>query len=403
MTNTLSRNTLTLFIGSAGGALLSFALSVIIGRALGEDGLGIYATALAWVYPLWIIAEFGLGTLITREVARDPNAGPEYLRVTALARLGIGGGLMLALLLAAPLLTDDPRLVVGLQISAPLIVIGPFFSAFAAVFRARRVMWPLAVLNIGMLALQLALTFWVLYQGGDVQAALIVNLATSAGQLVAAGVWYGWQFRPDLLTSDVCLRVRTVLRQAGPFAIAAVLGALQLRVSVILLEQLAGAGMVGQYAAASRWVEAGRMLPQALYGALYPALAALSQNRPRLENLFRRVFWGLAAYGLLVGVGASLLSPVLIAWTFGAAFAPAADLLPVLIWSLLPGILKGSRVLYWYALGREQFVNRVTAVGLALQVLLSLLLIPRLGAAGVALTLMITETLVLAWLGRERS
>ena len=83
---------------------------------------------------------------------------------------------------------------------------------------------------------------------------------------------------------------------------AAVLAAIQLRLSVILLAQLRGPGEAGQYAAAVRFIEAGRMLPQALFGALFPALSALSSDSQALDHLFRRVLMGLAAYGLLVGV-----------------------------------------------------------------------------------------------------
>ncbi|HLV35792.1 MAG TPA: oligosaccharide flippase family protein, partial [Spirillospora sp.] len=191
----LSRNTLTLLVSNGGGALLSFALSVLIGRALGEDGLGVYAAALAWVFPLWLLAEFGFETLITREVAQNPTAAPDYLRAAAIARLTLGGGLMLLLLLAAPFITDDAVLAQGLRIAAPLIVVGPFASAFSAVFRAHRVMWPVAALNIGMLALQLPLTALVLVQGGGVLAALAVNTLTSAGQLVAAWAIYRVRFQ----------------------------------------------------------------------------------------------------------------------------------------------------------------------------------------------------------------
>src|SRR5215813_4595942 len=86
----LSRNTFTLLIGNIGGAGLSFLLSVLIGRALGKDGLGIYSVVLAWVFPLNLLVEFGLGTLATRDVSQDASAGGSYLRAMAAARLWLG-------------------------------------------------------------------------------------------------------------------------------------------------------------------------------------------------------------------------------------------------------------------------------------------------------------------------
>ena len=401
LSSRFSRNTLTLLVSNGAGALLSFALSVLVGRVLGADGLGVYAAALAWVFPLSLVAEFGLGTLITREVAQDESVASAYLRAAALARLALGGGLTVLLIVIAPLVTDNPLLVRALQISAPLIVIGPFFGMFSAVFRARRVMWPVAVLNVGMLVAQVVLTALVFGREGDVLAALVVNVATSAGQLVGAWAIYRLWFLPVVTRDVVPLQLTSLLKRAWPFALAALLAAAQLRLSVILLEQLRGVAETGQYAAAARFVEAGRLLPQALFGALFPALSAISSDPQRMQRLFRRVSLGLGGYGLLFAVGTMVLAPLLIDLTYGPSFAEAAVILQLLAWSLLPGVVKGGRILYWYAQGREQFVNIVTAGTLLLQVVLSLWLIDSYGAVGVAVTLVIVETvaLVLLWRG----
>jgi O-antigen/teichoic acid export membrane protein len=403
MTYSISRNTLTLLISNGGGALLSFALSVIIGRALGEEGLGIYAAALAWIFPLWILAEFGLETLITREVAQNPDSAPAYLHAAGLARLALGGGLMIAFILISPLLTDNPLLVRGLQISAPLIVIGPFISVFTAVFRAHQTMWPVTVLNIGMLIVQVALTAWLLLAlGADVLPVLAINTLASAGQLAAAWGIYRTRFHVHVVGTQraaSAVQMQTLLRRAWPFALAAVLAALQIRLSLILLERMTNTAEVGQYAAASRFVEAARMLPNALFGALFPALSALSADPLALNRVFRRVLIGLTAYGLCFGAGALLLAGPIIQLTYGAAFEPASSLLALLAWTLLPGLLKSGRILYCYAQGRESHVNRVMALSLMVQLLTGLWLINQYSAAGAVLSLIITEctSLILLW------
>ncbi len=271
MTSRLSRNTLTLLTSNVGSAILSFLLSVLIGRALGGDGLGVYAAALAWVFPLSLAAEFGLSTLITRDVAQNPDTAEAYLHATTIPRLWLGGTLTLLLFLVAPLLSSDPAIVAGLRISAPLILILPFFGAFTAVFRAHQIMWPIPPLNLGMLVIQVTLTAIVFLTGGGVLLALAVNTLTSAGQLAAAWAIYHFRFRRPSASKNVpALQVKALLRRAWPFALAAVLAALQTRAGTILLEQLAPTIQVGYYAAATRFVEAARMIPNALFGALVP-------------------------------------------------------------------------------------------------------------------------------------
>jgi len=402
----LSRNTVTLAVSSIGGAVLSFVLSVLIGRALGQDGLGVYATALAWVFPLSLVAEFGIGTLITRDLAVNPAAAPVYLRLAAISRLLLGGSLTLLLVLCAPLVSHNPAVARGLQLSAPLVMILPFFSLFSAVFRARQSMWPIPWLNIGMLAAQVALTAAVFAAGGDVLAALAVNTLTSAGQLVAA--WWVWRRWFAAHPSNNPLpgygegemqQVYGLLRRAWPFALAAVLAAAQLRLNAVLLERLATTGEAGYYAAAARFAEAGRVIPNALFGALFPALAALTADGCGLERVFRRVMLGLVIFGAVLALAVTPLAGALLSLTYGESFTPAAPVLAAAMWGLLFALLRGGRTLYWYARGGEQFTNAVTAATLALQLALGLWLIPAHGAVGAALAGLATEAaaLLLLW------
>jgi O-antigen/teichoic acid export membrane protein len=394
----LSQNTIVLLVSNGGSAILSFLLSVLIARAVGANGLGVYAAALAWIFPLSLITEFGLGTLITRDIAQSPENTDSYIRVAILVRLIIGGSLMLLIWLIAPLLTDDVAVIEGLRISLPMIVLVPLYGTYTAVFRARQVMQPIAILNLGMLIAQVILTAIVFLEGYGVHAALIVNVLTSAGQVIVA--W--WIYRRDfvdeaLSVSDVT--IIALLKQAFPFAVAAILGAMQLRLNFILLEQFAGTNIVGQYAAASRFVEAGLLIPAALFGALFPALSALKNNPLRLNQLLRRIQFGLVMYGFGFGTAVALLAVTIIQWTYGTGFALSILILQILAWTVLPGVLKSSLILYWYARGYENRVNIITGIVFAVQFALSLWLIRDYGAMGAAITIVVTESaaLVLLW------
>jgi O-antigen/teichoic acid export membrane protein len=401
MRSQLPHNVITLLISNVGSAVLSFILSVLIGRALGEEGLGVYAAALAWVFPLSLAAEFGLGSLITRDLAQHPEREDYYLRATTRIRLVIGGGLLALVVISAPLLSHDVVVARGLQISAPLIVILPLFGLFTAVFRARQAMWPIPWLNIGMLMVQVVLTAMILVTGGDVVAALVVNVATSAAQMAAAwAVWY-WKFKPSAsVDSPFVTDASDLMRRALPFAVAAILAALQSRVSLIMLERMSSTAEVGYFAAASRFVEAGRMIPNALFGALFPALAVMAARPLEFHRMFARSMWGLAILGLVFGLGVSLFASGIVQLTFGANFVAAVPALQVLMWSLLPGLLRAGRTLYWYALGHERFANIVTGISLVIQVTFSLWLIPLYGAMGAAAAGIASEVIALALLWR---
>lgn len=409
VTSRLSRNMLTLLVSNLGGAPLSFILSALIGRALGTEGLGAYAVAMAWVLPLSLVVEFGLSTLMQRDLAADLSIVRTTLVSVVLSRLLIGGAVMLLLILAAPLISTDPNVTLGLRISAPMVIILPLFSTFTAVYKAYGAMWPVPWLNIGMLLAQVILTLVALAAGGGLIEVLILNVATSAAQLAAAYAIYRWRFRtPDAVAASLKLALllqplRPLLRRAAPFALAALFAALQTRLSVILLEQLATTVQVGYFSAAARFVEAARMIPNAFFGALFPALAALAADRVLMRQTFRRGMLGLGAVGALTGIGFLLLAQPLITLTYGAEFTPAVVVLQVLGASLLFSNLRGARTLYLYALGQERRVNRINGIVILVQAALSLLLIPAASALGVAVVHVLVEIVALALLWHHDS
>lgn len=393
----LPRNTIILVASNLGGALLSFVLTALIGRALGADGLGAYAAALAWIWPLALLVDFGLAPQMTRDLAQNPAASGDALRLAVVQRLLFGVPVLVALLVLAPL-AENPTLTAGLHLSAPLVIILPLVSAFTAVFKAHGRMAPVLGLNVGMLAAQVPLTIAVFAAGGGVLAALAVNVLTSAGQLAAAWLIYRRGFRTPVHESASLHRVWQVSRAAFPFALAAVFAALQLRLTLILLESLSGSGQAGYFTAASRFTEAARLVPNAFFGALFPALAALAADRILLERTFRRAALGLAGYGLLCGIGFTLLAGPLMTLVFGAEFAPAAPVLTALGWSLGLSLVRGGRTLYWYARGAEAAVNLVNGGVLLLQLALCVILLPTGGALAAAWIQVAVEAVALALL-----
>jgi PST family polysaccharide transporter len=389
---TLSRlpsNTLTLLGSNLGGALLLFVLSALIGRTFGSPGLGVYAVALAWVYPLSLVVEFGLTTLMTRAISADSAQIPAYMESITGARLLLGGGVLLAFYLAAPLISRDPVVITALQISAPLIVIQPFYSQFTTVFKAQGRLWTIPALNLGMIGAQVVLTAIALAYGGNVLHALSLNTVTSAGQLVAA--WWLYQRltlaeqpRLPLSQGDWGVRLVTLLRAAFPFALAAIFAALQARMVFLLLEpQVIEAGY---FSAANRFIEAAKLLPNAFFAALFPLIGSAS-----VQSAFRPAALGLAAFGLVAGIGFTVAAPHLLTLVFGGGFQPAVPTLIVLGWSLLFFALRGARTIYWYAHSGEHFINEVNALAVVGIFVLSAALIPAYGAVGGAVAVLLTD------------
>jgi O-antigen/teichoic acid export membrane protein len=401
MTRRLTGNTLILLINNMGSAGLAFLISVIIGRGLGPEGLGQYAFIMAWLAPLITLADFGMGSLVTRDVAQHPEIALPTLHTATRALLPIAGSLLLVAWIAAPLLQLKPPVLIALLICALLIILDPWYGLYTALFRAFQQMWPILIVNVGGLALQLGLSWLAVQSGQGLIGIAVVLIAVNVLQLLAT--WRFWRtYNPLPKTDYPAPTMRHVLKRAWPFALAAVLNALQLRLNVLLLEHASGDVSVGLYSAASRFVEAARLVPGAFFGALFPTLASLVALPAAMRRTFLRALWMLLAFSVTFALAMTLFGGWLIRLTYdprGTAFVGAETVLTLLAWSLTPSLLRALLTLYLYSLGQEQFVNMVTLIALVVQAGVGWLLIRQWGAAGAAISVGVIEGGTAVWLG----
>jgi O-antigen/teichoic acid export membrane protein len=187
--------------------------------------------------------------------------------------------------------------------------------------------------------------------------------------------------------------------------IAGVLATLQMRGVILLLEQLESAQVIGWYAAASRVVEAVRLLPQAMFGALFPALSALVTQPTELRRAFRWAFGVVVVYGIFGLFAAILFDEWLLITLFGDAFRPSTEVFVVLMAALILGLIRATLTLWFYAFHREWLVNCLTFLALVGQLVVGVVLINRFGLAGAGWTVLIGEALLVSmmgWVARQK-
>jgi len=399
----LTRNAAILLANNIGSAGLAFVLSAVIGRGLGVEGLGQYSFIMAWIAPIVAFADFGMGSLITRDVAQNPGMAAPLLRTTTKALLPIAGIALALAWVAIPTIQLAPTVAAALAVVAVLIILDPWYGLYTALFRAFQKMEPILVINVGGLGLQVLLCIVAILGGWGLAGVAVVVAAINILQLAVTWLWWRAS-RPEPDPTCEVPGVRQLLRRALPFAIAGVLTTLQLRLNVLLLEQRAGDTAVGLYSAASRFVEAGRLIPGAYFGALFPALSSLVNQPAALRQTMRRALRMIMAFALLFSIGMTLFGGLLIHIAYDSGrntFASAVPVLTVLSWSLVPALLRSVLTLYLYSQGREHFVNSVTIAVLVVQFLIGWLAIGQWGAIGAAVTVAVVEMggAVCLWIG----
>lgn len=392
----VKRNTLILLVSNFATAAFGLGISILIARGLGAAALGAYSLALAWGLTFAQIADLGMNTLLTRDLARAPEKTAVYLRASLLAKTIIGALFTVALLLGASSLAPTETAARALQLGAGLILLNAWYGSFTAILRAFGRMDVILYLNGGGLALQCALTWALIARGWDVDALVFVAVLMQAAQLSGAVVVYPKIApRPRVRAKFEPLFVWRLTRAGIPFAVAGILAGVELRANIFLLGAMDSERAVGWYSAASRLVEGVRLAPNAFFGAMLPALAALSDAQGK--RLYQRAQWGLLAFGLTAALGFTALASWLVEFLYGAAFAPAAPMLIVLGWGLIPTLGVGIVTLWLYARGQERAVNFFLLGALLLQITFAVLLIPVWSGTGAACAALLSDCAL--WVG----
>lgn len=362
-----------------GAVALGLVASIAVSRALGPGGRGVYAVAAALGGIAAVLGAAGVQRSLQYE--RSHGRGTADLTGAALLAGGATGGagaLAVGLLAwAVPAVRGPASLsLVALALcGAPAVVVCTHLSTLLAL--ADRPASAAAV-SLRTTALQSSLL---------VAAALLALLTPAAVVLIGvlaalAGVPLLLRRLPPRQPAGGVPRHVTaaLLRRGLRYQAGHVAAHLLLRVDIVLVAALRGAGEAGVYSLAVALAEPIVIVTSSAAQAGWGAQARGEGGDAYTARLARTTLT-LAA---LLALPIALLSPALVPRVFGGGFLGSVPAL----WALLPGVLLlASREPLEMAVSRRDrpaVTTSLTLAALALNVALNVALVPRWGATGAA-------------------
>ncbi len=371
--------------------------NVIVGRTLGPSGKGLLSYLGYALFVTISIGGLGLQSAAIQQFGK--RSFPAESVAAAQLVLGAIAGLLAGALATTVLLAFPTRIaiapVLAVAFSAVILtsllqnnLIGVMIGA-NRVRAANRIQ---ALVPLLWLAAAFVLLAWLR------RNATVGALAWMAAQVcsgVAAVIWVLRTLRPRFRALGPCLRAS--LAFGGEAYLSNLLWALLLRSDGLILGSIRGASDVGIYSIAVLLAELLWYVPRSLTFALGQRVAAASAEEAvqLVQRAARTALWTVIVGGIVLSLSARFLVRILL----GAAFATFYR--PFLL--LLPGIISGS-VAAPLALFLTQNRSRprinawISGVGLAVNVGLNILWIPRYGASAAAATSSIGYSLVAALL-----
>ena len=386
---TIAKNFLSLSAASILGKLLTLFLVTYAARVLQVDCFGQWNFALTVASYFGVLANLGLETYGSLELARDRNRLKELVSLILPLKL-LGALLGLAAVGIVAMLLPKP---VNVRLLAVLCYL-PF--AMGA--------WNLTWVFIGLERLEFMAIAQTLEQLVNVAAVLFLvhgpeqllwmPIATTIGAGVSSGCMLTGLFRK---LGRVRYRVhvqqaKAALAKSLPIAVTGILSQVYFNFDTVMLGLMRTDREVGWYNAAYKLLAPLITLRFNVIYSLNPTFSRLFAQAPHeMEREANRVIRLCLYVALPVGVGGMILAGPIVRLLYGEAYAPASRALAILSWSIVCLLLNLICLIVLYASGRQKIVMKITGTAVGLNILLNLFFIPTWGIVGAAAATVTTD------------
>lgn len=382
-------------IGSqAGSAVINVAAMVLLGRALGASGYGDYSFYYALIPLLSNLAGFGMGIVVTREIARDPACAPRLL----------GDAILLRAILCVVLF-------VGVAVVTPRIY-GPYETLLVLIVTAAAMLdfsqdvsvWVLRAherldLEARLLFVSQLVWFAIIALGVFLHAGLPVLLGAASIAFLCRAIAGAWlmhrrfhrpEYRPDRG------RMWALLKDGLPFGLALFGVVLYGRIGLLTLKSLGSSLDVSYYQVAYLLSQPFTFVATALAMAMFPQIARRAGHQPEeLRGSLRRALKCQFLMGLPLTLALVLLADPLIHLLFhGNGFDQAAAALRLMSLGITIIFLNHAARYTLAALDQQRDYLVGVGVGIAVNAILCALLVPRLGYPGACVAFLAAEVAI---------
>jgi O-antigen/teichoic acid export membrane protein len=367
---------------------------VVLARYLGPTPYGQYITIFAFLSLIDLAADMMTLDVSVREIAAAPNRTSMWLSAATLVRMGLAcvGLMAFGVYAVSTGIAYDPATSTAAAVAALLLPVGALRMPLVA-FRAHmRMHYELGII-VTVRAVNLALLFaaaaagatlWTLFAATVVSRALLAVLAWTI-------VIRQFGFTPVVDLSAV----RRLIKESLPMGVSGVCVAAQLKGDIMLVGAIIGAQAAGLYGVVAQLPEYLLYVPVIFTTPMLPVLSrAVAEGGMReFQRMYQAMFDTVMSIVIPIAVLGIIVPRPLVEWLFGAAYAPAAAVLPLLMLSVVCMWFSHATAIATVAARLQSHFIWIQAVCVAVFFALDAVLIPRWGITGAAVARLVAAAI----------
>ncbi|MGB7342170.1 MAG: polysaccharide biosynthesis C-terminal domain-containing protein [Phototrophicaceae bacterium] len=374
--------------------IISLITSMLITRALGPVGRGIYATATAFSATGVQLGYLGLNAANTYYVAKDKSLLPILLGNSLFVGVGIGGLeilLGISLFFSVPNLSPlQPSILLLALIAIPVLLTVELLQYLLLGIES------IGTYNVIQIAMRLVNTIgiFVLIGIGNTSATsffIIFVLARLIGVL--------WSLRKlsNLIGNKLqfsFLQLQEQFSYGIRAYFAALFSFLVIRSDLFMVKYILGAEQVGYYSLSTTMVDMVYLVPVVVGTMLFPRLSA-SNDAKNKRHLTFQISGLIALLMLAIIVVTYFIAPLAITIVYGADFLPAVPAFRILLLGIFFMSINTIFMNYFAATGMPAITVYSPGIAAIINIIANIYLTPRYGIEGTAIASVIAYAIML--------
>lgn len=396
----IAKNTAVMLIAQVLSFVVGFFSVMFTARYLGAENYGVLSFALAFTGMFGILTDLGVGTLATREIARDKSLTAKYfINFSVIKAIAVAATFAL-IALTINLMNYPQQTITVVYLAGLALVMTAFSQIFSGIFVAyERMEYHSLGVFLYSVAMLVGVVLATRFNLGIVAFAMLWCFASAVVLLYSFAV-YRLKFaqpQAENITAKAGIDwsfSKSLVRAALPLLLASVFTVIAYRIDTVMLSLMKGDAAVGLYSAAYQLINALGFIPVAFTAALLPVLSRLHiTGQDSLRFAYQKSFKYLLLVALPIAVATMLVADRIILGIYSSGFSEAAAALRILIWGIPFSFINSLLVTIVVSINRQDLITRVAFLSMVLNVIGNLLLIPKYSYTGASISTVVTGAL----------
>ncbi len=402
--NILISNTSYQLIGKALSMLITVLATVVIAKTYGRASYGEFNLMQNWPAFVFIIVDFGLNAIATREISKDWLNAEKYYNTILLIRLILSAFMIAGLVVILHFVNYDIALRNGITLNLLLILTQALYATTNILFQSK-LRYDLS--TIGYITGYIFILTSILIMAKLHVPVMWISFTYVVGGLITFIVnsYFIRGFGIHINFSNIDFNfIKTIMFQSLPLGMMFVFSQINFKSDALILSvsklptnfNLNNTESVAVYGLAYKIFEVALVLPTFFMNAAYPILVKhMLVGKEKLKSSLIKVLLFLFLSGVIISLLGIVLSPYAVRIIGGKEFGSSILVLQLLVGGLLIYYLTQPLAWLIVTLDRQKYLPWIYLFSAIVNVLCNLIFIPKYSFYGSAIITHISELLIL--------